>query len=278
MPRSCARERSRAALDDETPRVLSDIALDIDPADVLRFQGYKAGAAPPGPDVVALFDEALALGRRLMSPRAVVRWLPVTSTRHDELDVAGEALHVPGIGTRWGPIEFAAVALCTVGEAVEQRVAWLWEARELPLASMLDSVGSGATESLAEYVNDVLCQEGLASGLRVTNRISPGYRPWDVAEQQTLFRLCPGVSIGITLNDACFMTPGKSISFLVGAGLHARVDDYFSQCARCWMTACAFRRAPVGRVVRLGGLEGPPKPPGRSEHPAGDPWRSSGGT
>jgi hypothetical protein len=115
---------------------------------------------------------------------------------------------------------------------------------------MLDSVGSGAVESLAEYVNDVLCQEGLAHGLRVTNRISPGYGHWDVVEQAALFRLCPPAAIGITLNEACFMTPGKSISFLVGAGPQARVDDYFSQCARCWMSACAYRRAPTRRSVR----------------------------
>jgi len=70
-------------------------------------------------------------------------------------------------------------------------VAELWEARELPLASMLDSVGSGAVESLAEYVNDMLCQQGLPA-LKVTNRISPGYADWDVAEQRRLFRLCPG--------------------------------------------------------------------------------------
>ncbi|MGH7333637.1 MAG: vitamin B12 dependent-methionine synthase activation domain-containing protein [Candidatus Rokuibacteriota bacterium] len=209
----------------------------------------------------------MALGRKLMAPRAVVRWLPVTGASHDRLDVAGEALHVPGIGARWGPIEFTAAAVCTVGEAVEQRVRQLWDARELPLAAMLDSVGSGATESLAEYVNDVLCQEGLARGLRVTNRISPGYRSWDVAEQQALLRLCPAFPIGITLNDACFMTPGKSISFLVGAGPHARVDDYFSQCARCWMTDCAFRRAPLVRAVRMGGLERAPQAPRRSERP-----------
>jgi hypothetical protein len=188
-----------------------------------------------------------------MAPRAVVRWLPVTAASQDRLDVGGEALHVPRIGARWGPIEFAGVAVCTVGDAVEQRVSQLWDARELPLAAMLDSVGSGATESLAEYVNDVLCQEGLARGFRVTNRISPGYRPWDVGGQRALFRLCPALSIGVTMNDACFMTPGKSISFLVGAGKHARVDDYYSQCARCWMTACAFRRAPLGRSVRTGG-------------------------
>jgi len=42
---------------------------------------------------------------------------------------------------------------------------------------------------------------------------------------------------------------GKSISLLVGAGVRARVDHYFSQCARCWMRDCAYRRAPARRTV-----------------------------
>jgi predicted PurR-regulated permease PerM len=55
--------------------------------------------------------------------------------------------------------------------------------------------------------------------------------------------------IGVQLNDACYMTPAKSISLLVGAGLDARVDHYFSQCARCWMRDCAYRRAPARQTV-----------------------------
>jgi hypothetical protein len=234
---------------DPRPRLLRDLALDIDPAEVLRFQGYKAGSEPPSPDVLALFEEALALGRRIMAPRAVVRWLPVSRRGEEALEVGAEILTIPGIATRWGPVDLVAAAVCTIGEALEQRVRALWDARELPLAAMLDSVGSGATESLAEYVNDVLCQEGLAGGLRVTNRISPGYGAWDVREQAMLFRLCPGESIGVTLNEACFMAPEKSITALVGAGTAARVDDYFSQCARCWMAACAYRRVPARRTV-----------------------------
>ena len=113
---------------------------------------------------------------------------------------------------------------------------------------MLDSVGSAAVESLAEHVNDLLCQAAIAEGIRVTNRISPGYAGWDTAQQRELFRLCPGTSIGVLLNEACFMTPVKTISFLVGIGPEARVDHYFSQCARCWMADCAFRcaRRPTG--------------------------------
>lgn len=229
-------------------QVLDDLPLAIDPAEVLRFQGYKAGRDVPSADVRALFEEALAQGRRLMAPRAVARWMRATGDA-DGLDVEGERLAIPGIGARWGAVEHVAAAVCTVGEALERRVAALWEARELPLASMLDSVGSGAVESLAEYVNDLLCQQGLPA-LRVTNRISPGYGEWDVVEQRCLFRLCPGNAIGVVLNETCVMTPGKSISLLVGAGVDARVDHYFSQCARCWMRACAYRRGPALASVR----------------------------
>jgi hypothetical protein len=231
------------------PRVLSDLALEIDPDEVLRFQGYKKGAGAPGAEVRALFDEALALGRALMEPRAAVRWARVARQAPGLLEAGGVTLAIPGIETSWGRVEWVVGALCTLGDRLERRVAELWEARELPLAAMLDSVGSGAVESLAEYVNDLLCQEGLPHGVQVTNRISPGYAGWDVAQQRELFRLCPGGRIGVSLNAACFMTPVKSISLLAGAGREARVDHYFNQCVRCWMRDCAYRRAPARRTV-----------------------------
>ena len=233
----------------EAAQVLGDLPLAIDPDEVLRFQGYKKGVDVPTADVRALLDDALAEGTRLMAPRAVARWMPVSRRGPDTIEVEGETLTIPRTGERWGEVEYVAASVVTIGDALERRVAALWESRELPLASMLDSVGSGAVESLAEYVNDLLCQQGLAAGLAVTNRISPGYADWNVAEQHALFRLCPGAPVGVALNEACFMTPGKSISLLVGAGRRARVDHYFSQCARCWMRDCAYRRVPARRSV-----------------------------
>ncbi len=196
------------------PAVLQDLPVRIDRDEVLRFQGYKRGVDLPTAEVLALFDEAVALGERL-----------------------------------WGRLASVGAGICTIGDVIETRVSALFEAREFPLAVMLDSVGSAAVESLAEYANDLLCQAALPEGLQVTNRISPGYAGWDTAEQAALFRLCPGGPIGVTLNDACFMTPTKSISFLVGLGPDARVDHYFTQCRRCWMRDCAYRRAPAPVTV-----------------------------
>ena len=232
------------------PKILRDIPLAIDPDEVLRFQGYRRGVDVPGLDVRALFEEAHVLGRLLMEPRAVVRWSSVSEEVDDQLTLTdGPAFAIPGIRRTWGEVTEAAGAVVTIGGALEARVAELWEARELPLAAMLDSVGSGAVESLAEHVNDLLCQQGIGRGVRVTNRISPGYGGWDVSEQPLLFHFVGGVPIGVELNDACFMTPEKTITLLVGAGPDARVDHYFTQCARCWMAGCAYRRAPEARTV-----------------------------
>ena len=199
--------------------------------------------------MITLLEDALALGRALMRPRAVLRTLPVRR-EGDRLTAGGVTLTIPRIAERWGAIEEVTAGVCTIGDALERRVAELWEARELPLAMMLDSVGSGAVESLAEHVNDQLCADGLREGVKVTNRVSPGYGGWDVAEQRQLWRLCSGEPIGVALNEACFMTPTKTITILVGAGVAARVDVYFSQCARCWMRDCAYRRTPAVRTVR----------------------------
>ena len=240
------------ALDVRSPRhaILKDVPLRVDRDGVLRFQGYKKGIDVPDAAVLSLFDEALALGESLMEPRVVYRAASVTGQGPDLIEAGGERLTIPEIGRLWGSLEQVGAGVCTVGSAIEERVRELWDSRELPLAVMLDSVGSAAVESLAEYANDLLCQAAIAAGVKVTNRISPGYAGWDTAEQAALFRLCPGGPIGVALNPSCVMTPGKSISFLVGVGPEARVDHYFTQCRRCWMPDCAYRRAPAAATVR----------------------------
>jgi hypothetical protein len=230
------------------PVVLDRLSLRIDRGEVLRFLGYTTSSSVPTPDVLSLFDNSLEEGTRLMAPRVVYRATAAIASA-DRIEADGEELHIPEIGRLWGTLTAVGAGICTVGSAIEERVRVLFDEREFPLAVMLDAVGSAAVEGLAEHANDLFCQQALRQGLKVTNRISPGYAGWDTDEQTKLFRLCPGAPIGVTLNHACFMTPVKTISFLVGIGPEARVDHYFTQCRRCWMRECAYRRAPaVGSV------------------------------
>jgi len=236
------------------PVVLFEVPLQIDRDEVLRFQGYKKDIDVPSPAVLDLFESALALGEQFMAPRAVYRAVPVAGQGSDRIRLAdGTVLHIPEIQRLWGPLVAVGVAICTVGNAMEERARELFDAHDFPLAVMLDSVGSAAAECLAEYVNDLLCQVAIPEGQKVTNRVSPGYAGWEVAEQASLFTLCPGDPVGVKLNEFCVMTPVKSISFLVGIGPEARVDHYFTQCRRCWMKDCAYRRVPAERTVHRAG-------------------------
>src|SRR5262249_60269070 len=118
---------------------------------------HKGGAVRVAP-VLALFEEAWALGESLTEPRVVYRAAAVMRQDPDRIEAGGSVLHIPGISRWWGHVDAVGAGICTVGEALEERVRRLWDERELPLAVMLDSVGAACAERLAEYANDLLCR------------------------------------------------------------------------------------------------------------------------
>src|SRR5207302_6090793 len=103
----------------------------------------------------------------------------------------GRRLGIPEIARLWGTLTHVGLAVCTIGDALERRVTTLFDAREFPLALMLDSGGSAATDQLAEAANDPRCQLAIARGLKATDRLRPGYAGWDVTDQRALSPLCP---------------------------------------------------------------------------------------
>jgi hypothetical protein len=176
----------------------------------------------------------------------------VTDAGPDHLDLAGgHRLPIPAIGPHWGPVEAVAAAVVTIGDGVDAAVQARRAAGDWPGASHLDSAGSAAVECLAEWANDELCRRGIAAGLRVTNRISPGLAGWRVTDQALLLELADGAALGIRRAGDGTLAPAKTITFLAGLGPAARVDHYFVQCRRCWVDACPSRRMrAVARVRR----------------------------
>jgi cobalamin-dependent methionine synthase I len=153
-------------------------------------------------------------------------------------------LEIRGVSDRWGEVASVGVSACTIGGGIDERVEALLDERELPLAFMLDSLGSVVVEALAETLHRRLCADHLARGLKVSPRESPGYARWAIEEQRKLFALLPAGDIGLELNPYSIMTPRKSISFAVGIGPEAKMGASQSPCQSCDMRDCAYRRAP----------------------------------
>ena len=105
---------------------------------------------------------------------------------------------------------------------------------------IVDLIGSGMVDLIADQVHESIKILAEESGKRATNRYSPGYCSWDVAEQQKLFGLLPEGCCGIGLSDSFMMTPVKSISGIIGIGESVDYQGY--TCEICSMKNCIFRK------------------------------------
>jgi hypothetical protein len=234
---------------DPAPVVLHDVPLAIDPGEVRAFRGYQPLRLRSPSARAGELSAARAAVARVMAPRLAYRSVAVVAVEAHRLALAdGSAFRIPWIGEHWGDVEAVTAAVATIGDEVERLVEAARTSASLD-AGAVDAAASAAVECLAEWGNDHLCRLGVAQGRRVTNRISPGLAGWDVAEQPRLLALCPTAHIGVTLGTDRQLHPAKSISFLVGVGRSARVDHYFVQCRRCWVSGCPQRRAPAVATV-----------------------------
>ena len=135
--------------------------------------------------------------------------------------------------------ENIAVFACTIGNAVYEKSRTLMKNNEMLHGYIYDIYGSLAVENAMEQVHNNLKLEMSKIGLGISNRYSPGYCGWTVAEQKKLFSLLPPGFCGISLSDSCLMQPIKSVSGFIGIGSEVRQKGY--TCEVCDSSQCLYR-------------------------------------
>jgi hypothetical protein len=136
--------------------------------------------------------------------------------------------------------EKIAVFLCTAGPEIGIRSRAAMKDGDLLTGYVYDVIGSEVAEAAVDLMQDSLQEAISAEGKKITNRYSPGYCGWDVAEQHKLFQLMPDNYCGIKLNDSALMNPEKSVSGFIGIGEHVRYNQY--TCHFCDMKDCIYRK------------------------------------
>jgi hypothetical protein len=106
-----------------------------------------------------------------------------------------------------------------------------------------DVIGSEVVENAVDRMQGELKKTAAAEGQMITNRFSPGYCGWDVAEQHKLFSFFKNNFCAITLTDSALMDPVKSVSGLIGIGRDVNYISY--QCHICDNKNCIYRNRKV---------------------------------
>ena len=136
--------------------------------------------------------------------------------------------------------EAYALFICTSGmefEAFQQR---LKQEGDMVRVFIADALGSVIAEKCADQMEQTLQENINKLGWKHTNRFSPGYCGWHVAQQQVLFPLFDGHTCGVRLTDSSLMVPIKSVSGIIGVGQEVRKLDY--TCGLCTFEKCYKRK------------------------------------
>jgi hypothetical protein len=133
----------------------------------------------------------------------------------------------------------AAFFICTAGEGISRRSQDLLTGEDPVLGYVFHELGSMIVEAAADQLQTEIERNALSDGLLITNRYSPGYCHWNVADQHKLFSFFPPNCCGITLTDSALMYPIKSVSGIIGLGADVSFRDY--TCSLCSQIDCFHR-------------------------------------
>ncbi len=188
------------------------------PADlILRLQHYRDPARAPRA-IREAAAVAAAEGGRLTSPEAVIWRGPVSGLGADGSVTLGGAQHFRSrlLARLLAHSTEAYVVVLTLGPALERRVDELFGTRCEFEGLLLETAGWAAIMTLARRLRRRLRDEEGAAGGSVTHRVAPGYGDWPVDDQRTLLALFGDVALPVSVNEAAWMLPRKSISGVFG--------------------------------------------------------------
>ncbi|MDP4292535.1 MAG: vitamin B12 dependent-methionine synthase activation domain-containing protein, partial [Bacteroidota bacterium] len=104
---------------------------------------------------------------------------------------------------------------------------------------LIESLANVVVETAMDRIQNQLRETYQTQNLMVSNRFSPGYCSWNVAEQHKLFELLPKNFCGVTLTESALMLPIKSISGFIGVGKNISFNRY--KCRFCTLKQCIYK-------------------------------------
>lgn len=226
--------------------------LNVVPSDLEELLGFEKGEVPePFP---GLIESGLSEAARYCDIRGGMRIF-----KSIFFDVAGRTLSMDNqvfvpdeiVMARLKNATRAALFVCTAGSEITAHSKQITENGDPMLGYVFDVVGSVVVDKAMDKMQEELKAEMSVEGLGISDRFSPGYCKWDVAEQQKLFSLLPVEFCGIKLSSSSLMDPIKSVSGIIGIGHGLEQTGY--QCHWCNDAHCIIGKAKRKKTIKKNG-------------------------
>ncbi len=218
------------------------VKSEIDRENVCRQMGYGADCNP-SPRIASLLDEYVENVHQLIQPSYSYDIRDVELTEGPAVFVEGSVVfRSQVIAGLLEECDKVAMFVVTIGDYLEDMVAWLASHNNIVQSALLDAIGSDAVERVADSVQGKIEELAHGEGLVTSRRFSPGYCDWDIRQQKMLFKAVNGNLAGVHLTDRCLMIPQKSISGIIGLGPSQASVEKYNPCRTCDKLDCCGRR------------------------------------
>lgn len=153
------------------------------------------------------------------------------------LKLGKENLHIgPKIAAIMNKGKYFAIFAVTAGEEFEAYMKFSSANKDALDNYLLNTIGNCMVEEAERHVEMKLEEE--MKGIPHTQRFSPGYCQWPLADQGKILTLLNN-PCGIRLTDYYFMIPAKSVTGIIGFGEGVRTD--VSECELCELRTVCYK-------------------------------------
>jgi len=215
--------------------------LEINLNNVIKSMGYTDGNIPDGYNEI--LNELLETAKNLVRPQCGFVIIPQNSSAVSNGIVTIDGIEFETDRIVASPLKKMTGSVIFLGTVGQEFDRWSKETFDNgdPLAGyIIDILGSEIAEAIADWLARRIGYYVSEKRMKISNRYSPGYCGWSVAEQQKLFNFFPENFCEVTLMESSLMKPHKSVSGIIGIGPDMEWIDY--PCDFCRVEHCYKNR------------------------------------
>jgi len=226
-------------------QIYTDILLDFTADMVLRGQGADpAVVRTRRPVLVDLAQKAIDVGAGLVSPAVIHDTFSVSKDKQTGIFLNGMyALAGELISEQLAGAGRIALAIVTIGSALEEKIYQAGHDGDMALSLALDGLANAAVDMLSFWYCQKIEQQAEAAGQSSTIAFSSGMLGWSVeqGQPQVFAALQPDPQL-VRLLPSGMMLPRKSASMAIGLG--GQIQGGGKPCKFCSMNSmCSYHQA-----------------------------------
>lgn len=183
---------------------------------LLRTQGYK-DFSRIRPEIMKMAETMASRAEDIAAPYVVYRQANIISCEPRRLVLEpGVEFKGENFDRALTDCQIAVPFVLTLGEGLDAEVVSLLQADEILNALFLEIAGWICIEQATRSFTKHLQADAGKTDCRLSRRLGPGYKGWDLQQQKPFFELFAGADVPVRLMESCIMLPKKSRSGLYG--------------------------------------------------------------